>query len=176
MCLAFIAVTDISNSIYHGTELENHLNWADRDRLLPGFEEAKSKADIIILSYHGGVEYTSKPTQETREFLHWAVDKGVDLVLGHHPHFFQGVEWYNAALIIYSLGNFTFYQKGLEYWTDYGLAASIRIGSDGILGAEFIPIRAHYQAQVIEDVDLKDEILKRLIKLSSSDHVDTPTY
>ena len=168
-CIAFFAVTDIMNGPVEGTNLEDHLNWADRDALLPNLQEAHKRADFIILSYHGGVEYTPVPTRETVDFLHWAVDSGVDIVIGHHPHFFQGVEWYNNGLIIYSLGNFTFYQNGWMYWTDYGLAAVITLGDGGIAGLQFIPIRANYQAQVIEDAALKDKILNRLIKLSGND-------
>lgn len=167
--LAFIAVTQITNGPYDGTTLENHLNWADREKVLPAIKEAEQEADFTLLSYHGGVEYTPRPTTQTRDFLRWAVDEGVDIVLGHHPHFFQTVEWYGDGLIIYSLGNFTFYQGGWMKWSDYGMAAALTLSDDGIVGVEFIPIRAHYKAEIIEDEELKQKLLDRLFGLSGGD-------
>lgn len=39
---------------------------------------------------------------------HFAVDSGVDLVIGHHPHVLQGIENYKGKNIVYSLGNFCY--------------------------------------------------------------------
>jgi len=164
--IAFLAVTDTSNAPVAGTALERHLNIADRECLLPALQDAERLADFTVVSYHGGIEYSDWPTERTRNFLHWAVDNGADLVLGHHPHVIQGVETYRRSLIIYSLGNFTFYQGGHPYWTDYGLAASISIGRNGVLSTEFIPIRAHFQARVVKEELLRGKVLARLASLS----------
>jgi poly-gamma-glutamate synthesis protein (capsule biosynthesis protein) len=164
--LAFLAVTDNSNAPYHGARLERHLNWADRAKLLPALRAAEQQADFTILSHHGGGEYASRPTAATRDFLHWCVDHGVDLVIGHHPHVIQGVEWRKKALILYSLGNFTFYQKSNPIWTDYGLAAVVTLRDDGIEKCEFIPIQAHFQARIITDPILRKKVMDRLAELS----------
>jgi len=165
--IAFLAVTDVSNAPVAGTALERHLNVADRECLLPALQIAEQTADLTILSYHGGNEYVDWPTARTRRFLHWAVDNGVDLVLGHHPHVIQGVETYKGALIIYSLGNFTFYQGGQPYWTDYGMAASISIGRKGVLSSQFVPIRAHFQPRPVQEKILRGKVLARLAFLSN---------
>lgn len=68
----------------------------------------KKKADLIIVSIHGGIEYTSQPTDTQKSLSHYAVKKGANLVLGHHPHVLQGIEKYKGAYIVYSLGNFCF--------------------------------------------------------------------
>jgi poly-gamma-glutamate capsule biosynthesis protein CapA/YwtB (metallophosphatase superfamily) len=164
--IAFLAVTDVTNGPCRGTSLERHLNLADPEKLLPGLERAEQEADFTILSYHGGHEYWDQPTPETRGFLKWAIDQGVDLVIGHHPHVIQGLEWYRERLILYSLGNFTFYQGGTPYWTDYGVAAVISFNRDGIVRASFIPTRAHFQAQIIRERPLADRVLARLTALS----------
>ena len=36
------------------------------------------------------------------------IDSGADLVVGHHAHVLQGVEFYKGKLIAYNLGNFIF--------------------------------------------------------------------
>ena len=37
-----------------------------------------------------------------------AVEAGADLVIGTHPHVYQGIEKYKGKYIVYSLGNFCF--------------------------------------------------------------------
>lgn len=65
-------------------------------------------AQIVIVSFHWGVESENYPDQVQRDLAHMAVDEGADLVLGHHPHVLQGIEKYNGKNIVYSLGNFCF--------------------------------------------------------------------
>ncbi len=163
--LAFLAVTDVTNGPVRGTKIEEQLNLADRSRVLPALKLAKAQSDITILSYHGGVEYAAAPTPATREFLHWAIDNGVDLVLGHHPHVLQGTEHYKDGLIIYSLGNFTFVQNG-NPWTRLSAAATITINQGRLAGVGFVPIRAHFKPQVITDSRVKRSVLQRISHLS----------
>jgi len=79
----------------------------------------------------------------------------------------QGVETYRDVLIIYSLGNFTFYQGGQPYWTDYGLAALIAIGRRGVESCRFVPIRAHFQPRLVKETVLRQKVLARLASLSN---------
>ena len=39
---------------------------------------------------------------------HAIIDAGADLVIGTHPHVYQGIEKYKGKYIVYSLGNFCF--------------------------------------------------------------------
>ncbi len=69
----------------------------------------KKKPDLLIVSFHWGIERTSKITKSQKELSRIAVDEGgADLVLGHHPHVLQPIEKYKDAYIVYSLGNFCF--------------------------------------------------------------------
>ena len=68
----------------------------------------KKKADLIIVSMHAGIEHTSRLNDVQKTIAHFAVKKGADLVLGHHPHVLQGIEKYKGKYIVYSLGNFCF--------------------------------------------------------------------
>ncbi|GKX28180.1 lipoprotein [Vallitalea longa] len=65
-------------------------------------------ADIIVCSFHWGIEYNNMPTPYQQKLGHYAIDTGADLVIGHHPHILQGIELYNGKYIAYSLGNFVF--------------------------------------------------------------------
>lgn len=65
-------------------------------------------AQIIIASFHWGIERENIPNEIQVDLAHSAIDHGADLVLGHHPHVLQGIETYKGKNIVYSLGNFCF--------------------------------------------------------------------
>ncbi len=64
--------------------------------------------DIIILSMHAGTEEQYRLTGTQTKIARGAIDLGVDIVVGHHPHVVQTVEVYKGKPIFYSLGNFAF--------------------------------------------------------------------
>lgn len=74
--------------------------------------EAVSLGDVVIASFHWGVEYQHEASPSQVAFAHAAIDAGADVVIGHHPHVLQGIERYGEGLILYSLGNFIFDQSG----------------------------------------------------------------
>ena len=65
-------------------------------------------ADLVIVSFHWGVEKENYPDETQQTLAHAAIDQGANLVLGHHPHVLQGIEKYQGKYIVYSLGNFCF--------------------------------------------------------------------
>ena len=68
----------------------------------------KAGAQLIIVNFHWGNEREYVPNEIQKELAHLAIDKGADLVIGHHPHVLQGIEKYKDRYIAYSLGNFCF--------------------------------------------------------------------
>lgn len=84
--------------------------------------EADKKADIVVVSFHGGAEGTANQNVPNRTEMYFGekrgnlplfsrtvIDAGADLVLGHGPHVLRGIEVYKGRLIAYSLGNFATY-------------------------------------------------------------------
>ena len=63
---------------------------------------------LVIVSYHWGEERTYTPNQRQIDLGRATVDSGADLVLGHHGHVINPVEYYNGRYIVYSLANFSF--------------------------------------------------------------------
>jgi poly-gamma-glutamate synthesis protein (capsule biosynthesis protein) len=100
--------------------------------------EIKKKADIVVVSFHYGEEYFSKPTQFQISISHSAINSGADLVVGHHSHSVQPVEKYKSGWIAYSLGNFVFDQK-FSKETMEGLMLKVSIENGKI--EKVIPIR-----------------------------------
>ena len=72
--------------------------------------QARQNADIVITSFHFGVEYTYKPTENQIKLAHLAIDNGSDIVLGNHPHWIQPIEVYSDKIIVYAQGNTVFDQ------------------------------------------------------------------
>ena len=101
-------------------------------------EEARKSADVVIVSFHWGWEYSDHPDQQTRALAHLAVEAGADVVIGHHPHVIQGVETYKGALICYSLGNFIFDQHGIR--VRRGLMLRCILDRSGFRQANLMPV------------------------------------
>jgi poly-gamma-glutamate capsule biosynthesis protein CapA/YwtB (metallophosphatase superfamily) len=77
-------------------------------------EKARDQVDLLAVSLHWGIEDSFRITPEQVEFAHNLIDDGADIILGHHPHQFQGIEIYKGKPILYSMGNFIFDQNESE--------------------------------------------------------------
>ena len=129
----------------------------------PDFEAVVNKlvalpADYRILSIHYGLEGRVVPDQ--RQLDEWrgfaAGEKGIDLIVGHHPHVAQGVEMDGKSLIFYGLGNFlhpgTAEMTRFGICRDYGLMAKVHLARiDGSWRVEAI------QAIPLTDTQMKPE-------------------
>ncbi|HMP85593.1 MAG TPA: CapA family protein [Candidatus Paceibacterota bacterium] len=69
--------------------------------------------DKIIVFAHWGDEYVPPP-ERVKKWAREFVDNGADVIIGHHPHIVQDLDFYKNKPIFYSLGNFIFDQ----YWED----------------------------------------------------------
>ena len=118
----------------------------DLDFLRQAIDQLRSEVDIIIVSMHAGAEYTHLPNQIQKDFAHAAIDYGADVVVGHHPHWVQGLELYSPTdqtdsprLILYSLGNFVFDQEWSQK-TKEGLMVRLKIKDKKLDEAKLVPV------------------------------------
>jgi len=125
----------------------------------PGYEpfftadirEAKKTADYVIVSFHWGGEGLDTPKPYQKAAGHRAIDAGADIVIGHHPHVLQGVEYYRSGVIFYSLGNFAF--GSMSSKADRSIIARITL-DNGIKEIEIIPLNVlnrevRFQPQIL---------------------------
>ena len=72
--------------------------------------QAKQISDVVIVSVHWGNEFTYEVSDEQKELANYLNELGVDVVIGHHSHCIQPIEWLtnngNQTLVVYSLGSF----------------------------------------------------------------------
>lgn len=132
----------------------------------------RDSVDIIVMSYHGGIEYTNKPAEHVTAFAEWSVRNGVDIFLGHHPHVTFGVQQRGDRFIVHSLGNFIFYQPQY-YWTQrsYGIKFSIvKQDTATIVSIDrFIPVNVSLQTQRLTDSVEIYKLYHRTQQLSNFD-------
>jgi poly-gamma-glutamate synthesis protein (capsule biosynthesis protein) len=101
--------------------------------------EAAKRADVLIVGVHWGDEYTDQPNQKQRYIAGKLVEWGADVVVGHHPHWVQSVEYINSKPIYYSLGNFIFDQMWSTK-TREGLVMRLTFKEGKLIKEEKLPI------------------------------------
>ncbi len=125
--IGFVAATGLLND-WEGRELVNFTFYSrERQAFLKWISEVRSQVDLLIVSYHDGVEYQIFPDGRKQRYMRQMAQAGADIVWGHHPHVLQpmellpvrraGVDYH--AVIIYSAGNFISSQTWQLEWKDY---------------------------------------------------------
>ena len=80
------------------------------DQALAHFKD--QNPDYLIMSFHWGQERQYRQNATQQSIARYAIDRGFNAVLGHHPHVVQGIERYKQGMIVYSLANFVFGGNG----------------------------------------------------------------
>ncbi len=112
----------------------------------------KRPENLVIVSFHWGIEGSNATGIIQKQLGRAAVDAGADLVLGHHPHVLQGIETYRGRKIVYSLGNFVFGGHAQPEDFDsmiYRAQFTVKDGSVTPLADEIIPV--HYSGNPVQN-------------------------
>lgn len=96
----------------------NYVNMLRREIIMVDLQKAKSlDPDKIIICFHWGNEYQSKPSEYQKSIYNFCISNGADIIIGSHPHVLQRIEHNivkttgNENLVAYSLGNFISNQR-----------------------------------------------------------------
>lgn len=104
-----------------------------KNQITASIQALVEKTDLIIVSFHWGMEKEIKPIAKQCELAQIAIDAGADLVLGHHPHVLQGIKEYKGKKIVFSLGNFCFGANRKPYDRDTAIFQQTFTFCDGVL-------------------------------------------
>ncbi len=108
--IALLAFTDWTNGISLPKGSEMFVPYTDKALIAAKVAEAESLADLTIVSMHWGDEFTFKVNDKQKEVAKIICENGGDVIIGHHPHVLQPIEWVESGeqktLCVYSLGNF----------------------------------------------------------------------
>lgn len=115
-----------------------------------------SGADFKILSVHDGIEREVIPSDNEKRKYQSALNQGVDLVIGHHPHVVRPIERIGDKLIIHSLGNFILLGGAninrAETDKNYGIFVKVYLNEDAksckpvVQAIEVYPLRDMHDA------------------------------
>lgn len=150
---------DLDYMNLYNLSLLNEL-YADIDESLADMRE--NGADIIIAYMHWGLEYHTEHNKYQEDVAQALCDRGVDVIIGGHPHVIQDVEILtdsagtgHTTLCYYSLGNFVSNQNrqtltgnSSAQYTEAGLMVQLTVrkystGEAMVVSAESIPTFVH---------------------------------
>ena len=148
-------------------------------------KQAKSEADLVIVSFHGGAEgthatrvimgvesYLGENRGDLPAFTHAVIDAGADLVLGHGPHVLRGLEVYQGHLIAYSMGNFATYGRfDLSGPLKVGVVLEVELGKDG----RFVRGKLLPTAQDGKGIPRRDDEARAVKMATELTRLDFPT-
>lgn len=169
--IGFISYTDMAYT-YPGNPSINYSADDDRAGLAPrryelikeDIDKLRPNVDLVAVSLHWGVEETFKITPEMVDFAHKLIDDGADMILGHHPHQFQGIEVYKQKPIIYSMGNFIFDQNDPENMETFIM--DINFERNVIKSISAIPVRILNKSRAVKQKpEEANDFIKREIAL-----------
>ena len=130
-------------------------------------QEAKQKADFVMVIIHGGVEHYQLPTPRMQETYRFFIDAGADAVVNHHQHCYSGYEIYQGKPIVYGLGNFFFDKPGMDSNWNKGYMVKLTFGQE--MGLELIPYFQNADAlgiQLMEGID-KEQFYSKIEELNT---------
>jgi poly-gamma-glutamate synthesis protein (capsule biosynthesis protein) len=113
----------------------------DIQRAVDTIGRCKEDGGTVIAIAHCGLEYVPFAPPYVVEAFRAMADAGADAVIGHHPHVPQGVEWRGRTPIVYSLGNFAFFQQTDLHHRKIGLFVTLRLDRGRVTYVDLHPYR-----------------------------------
>ena len=101
------------------------------NKLCDAVADLRRDCDHVVVSFHWGYEYERYPLPLHRKLAHAVVDAGASVVIGHHPHVYQGAESYKGGIIYYSLGNF-YMPRPQKSQADVGIVPIVKFGPNSV--------------------------------------------
>ncbi len=145
------------------------VDYIDRKLMSDDIEKARrAGAEIIMVAIHWGNEYQLHANAAQKELAQFLVDKGVELIIGGHPHVIQPMEMVKKpdgtlSLVVYSLGNFISNMKTRD--TRGGAMVEVNLRRDSV-GRAYVR-DAKYRLVFTEGPDATD----RQFRVVPAEHV-----
>ncbi len=172
--IGLLAYTDMAEITFAGDPYLSFAAGPEKSGVAPrkyelireDIQKARDQVDLLAVSLHWGIEDSFRITPEQVEFAHSLIDDGADMILGHHPHQFQGIEIYKGKPILYSMGNFIFDQNEAENMESF--IVDMKYKGTELTGLTAIPVRTLEKSYVdVQTGTDAQAILKRQAALSA---------
>ncbi|MCC6731417.1 MAG: CapA family protein [Chthonomonadales bacterium] len=168
--VGFVAMSDfVPEGVFPRQDRESVARASER-AVREAVVAARRAADVAVVSLHWGVEFRGRPSARQVALARAAAAGGADLVLGHHPHVLQPLEWLpgrggRRTLAAYSLGNFVFDPRGAA--ASRTVILRCRLGRDGVESASVLPVLLRDCRPTPATGAGAQAILRRVAKLSA---------
>jgi len=136
-------------------------SYDDGEMMTAAVREAKKTADYVIAYPHWGIENTTVLTNAQIVNSKKYIDAGADAVVGGHPHVLQGIEFYNGAPVIYSLGNFWFNTRNQPT-----MLLKLEIGKEGMKTIIVPGTQAYSETHYMSDASARRNLYNKIISWS----------
>lgn len=174
--IGLVGVTQYTNglSLPSGSELKI-IYTSDEATIEKKIKAAKEQCDMVLVNVHWGNEYTTVPTDSQRQLAVKMAGWGANVIIGHHPHVIEPVEWIDnkdgtRTLVAFSLGNFISQQatpaRVIGGMLHYSVTKDFNTNSVTVTDVTFEPIitqyvRGKYDVQIIPLSQYTDALAKQ---------------
>jgi poly-gamma-glutamate capsule biosynthesis protein CapA/YwtB (metallophosphatase superfamily) len=134
--IAFVGFSDILPASFFAGPNRAGTQQATTENIRASVARAKRRADVVIATFHWGIERATVEDARQRAFAAEALAAGATAVIGAHPHVLQPIRSVGPRrLVAYSLGNFVF-GAGSPGTTSTGIL-QLQLSTRGIEGSRF---------------------------------------
>ena len=170
--IAFLSYCYGTNGLSMPAGYDMIIPYLDEEVIRAQTAAAKEQSDFVVVSVHWGEDSYQGLTEQQKTFAKIFADCGVDVVLGHHPHLIQPVEWIEGTdghrmLCAYSLGNFFSLMAKAENMVGGLLSLDFVVEGEErrIENAQLIPTFCYYKTtffgqNIIYQKDYTEEMAK----------------
>lgn len=138
--IAFVGFSDIEPASFAAGPSRPGTAFASDAAIRGGVRAARKRGDIVIATFHWGIERDPHENARQRAFARAALSAGATAVIGAHPHVLQPIRRPSRhKLIAYSLGNFV-WAAGSPAASSTGILR-LRLSSRGVEGARLLRAR-----------------------------------
>lgn len=140
----------------------------DSEELLKQIRKTKKESDYVITILHYGKEGYHDLEDVQIKLSKDAIDAGSDVIIGHHAHVLQGIEFYKDKPIIYNLGDFIF--NGNKEDT---AIFQIKLNYDGLMDYYILPALQENMYTKLLTGNEKEKLIKKIISWSVNATIDS---
>ena len=155
--LGFLGYTYGTNGLPVPKDKPYLVSLIDTEIMAEEIDALRPLCDVLVVSMHWGEEYRQTYNKSQEDLAAFLAEHRVDLIIGHHPHVIQPIEYITrpdgkSMLCFYSLGNLISAQS--DNPTLMGALAYIRIKKDAgeetascieFIDVGAIPLITHYE-------------------------------
>ncbi len=156
---AKIAIINIAENEWNGAT-DDHAGSNPMDIIdnVMSIQEARMKADFVVLIIHGGHELNTYPSPRMVKQYRFYAKQGASAIISHHSHCISGYEVFEGVPIFFGLGNLIMPIKpGDKSWTT-GMLVQLDFHNDHNIDFRYFPYSfsdKEFTLRLLVDEELK---------------------